>query len=221
MRFFIFSLLVFSLFSCGRKRVITSQGQIVLNNRNIHWEIFTEHDTCFKYLSDNGNIIAIAYAAGMPDMQDSTFSEKDFSLDGKLIEQKTFLAGKPEGQWTAYYPNGKKKSISKTNNGTLLEYRAWYDNGQAQVNGTRLDNGKMQRTEFFRNGKTSESFETDSAGTGFCTVYFMNGKKNAEGDLFNFSPVGLWKRYDSLGNPLHDTLFRAVHLTIPTQPGKK
>jgi len=33
--------------------------------------------------------------------------------------------------------------------------------------------------------------------------------------------VGIWKRYDSLGSNLHDTLFKATHLNIPIDPGKK
>lgn len=178
----------------------------MLNNKKVRWEVFTENDTCFKYFYDNGNIVAIANAANAADLKDSTFSEKDFSLTGKLIQLKSFLHGKPEGEWTSFYPNGKKKSVSKTRNGLLLEYQAWYDNGQVQVNGTRLDNGKMQRREFFKNGNTSQAFEVDSAGTGYCSYYFMNGKKREEGNLYNFSPIGIWKRFDSLGNAKRDTL---------------
>jgi len=206
MRLLIFSTVVLFLFSCGRKRVITERGTILLNNKNLRWEIFTERDTCFKYFYENERVVAIAASVDSSDLHDSTFYEKDFAADGKVIQLKSFRFGKPDGEWTSFYPNGKKKSVSLTRNGTLVSYRAWYDNGQAQVNGMRQDNGKMQRNEFFKNGTKSQEFEMDSLGAGYCTSYFMNGKKREEGNLYNFSPIGIWKRYDSLGNKRGDTL---------------
>src|ERR1041385_4894954 len=108
----ILTLIPIGLISCGRKRVITSQGDEMAGNRKIHWEIYSERDTTFKIISDNGRIISQIFSNTEAELKDSTFSEKDFDAAGKLIQLKTFLNGKPDGEWTSYYSNGKKKSVS-------------------------------------------------------------------------------------------------------------
>ncbi len=180
---------------------------MIFNEKKVHWEIFEEHDTCFKIISNNTILVAILSAPTESHLKDSTFSETDYFPNGTVFQIKSFLHRKPDGEWTSFYPNGKKKSVSKTQNGVLMEYRAWYDNGQAQVNGSRMDGGRMKRREFFKNGRTSQEFDTDSIGNGTCISFFNNGKKQAEGNLFKFSPVGIWKRYDSLGKRLNDSLY--------------
>ena len=205
--------------ACSRKRVITSQGDLMDGNKKIHWEIYTERDTTFKIISQDGRIISQIFSDTEAELKDSTFSEKDFGIDGKLIQIRTFLNGKPDGEWTSYYSNGKKKSVSITKDGNLFEYRSWYDNGKPQVNGKRLDNGRMERTEFFKTGNISQKFDVDSAGNGYCTSFFVNGRKSQEGNVGNYSPIGIWKRYDSMGNPMHDTLLG--FLRIEPDPRKK
>lgn len=206
-KYFLQAIILILIISCGKKRVITSQGNMILNEKQVHWEIFEEHDTCFKVITASSAIVAILSAPTESHLKDSSFSETDYFANGNILQVKSYLHGKPDGEWTIYYPNKKKKSLSKTKNGVLYEYRAWYENGQTQVNGSRTDAGRMKRREFFKNGKTSQEFDTDSLGNGTCISFFANGKKESEGNLFRFSPVGIWKRYDSLGKAMSDSLY--------------
>ncbi len=195
------------LISCGKKRVITSQGEMIYNEKTVQWEIFEEHDTCFKVITDNSILVAILSAPTESHLKDSTFFEKIYFPNGAIAQTKSYLHRKPDGEWTSWYSASKKKAVSKTANGVLIEFRSWYENGKPKVTGRRGEDGRMTRREFFINGKPHQVFDTDSLGNGTCMSFFMTGKKEAEGNIYKFSPVGVWKRYDSLGKPQTDTLY--------------
>lgn len=210
MKKLLFVLLVFSAFSCGKKRNITAQGETLMDGRRIQWETYTERDSFFKTYTENGKLLSITAAPSEKVYNDSTFSEKDFAPEGQLIQVKSFRKGRPDKEWISYYADGKKKSYSLTQNGVLMKYSAWYADGKTQVEAMRQPDGKMERKEYLGNGNLIQEFQTDSLGNGHCSTYYMNGTKSGEGELYRFTPIGFWKRFDTLGNPQPDTLIGVI-----------
>lgn len=207
--FFILPVLLL-VFSCERKRESVSSGIFKdQNGIDLHFEIYTERDSFFRSISDprNGQLYSIQRAATLAEIEDSSFTETVFSPGRKIIQLKSFLLARPAGEWHVWNEQGVKTSYTRIQNGRAIEYRSWFDDGKLRVEGKVDDSDSLARSEYFSNGNPDRIFRVDSLGNGNCRVYFLNGKPREEGALRFYGPSGTWKRFDSLGNALADTVY--------------
>ncbi len=200
--------------SCSRKkpvadtrRVLHAEGDINVDGEIVHWQAYAERDSFFRSFTLDKKMNAMILAKSQAEMDDSTFTRRDYSQDGKLVAVKSWRGGVAHGEWTSYHPNGNRASHSVISNGVLQSYTAWYASGKVQVDGKRLPDGTMERTEFFETGKPGQEFKTDTLGNGSGKYWWRNGNLREEGGLLRFAPQGRWKRYDTLGKPLPDTIY--------------
>jgi antitoxin component YwqK of YwqJK toxin-antitoxin module len=200
--------------SCSRKkavpderRVLHAEGDINVDGDIVHWQAYAERDSFFKSFTLDKKMNAMILAKSQAEMNDSTFTRRDYSPGGKLVAVKSWRSGVPHGEWFSYHANGMPASHSVLDNGMLLSYSAWYASGKTQVEGKRNADGTMARTEYFENGNPGQEFQTDTLGNGTGKYWWRNGRPREEGGLLRFSPQGRWKRYDTLGQPLPDTIY--------------
>lgn len=206
--FFILPLMLLFAASCERRQQVLHEGSSVLDDSTVvQWKEFLDHDTFVREVRSQGKIILIAKAMNEKEFRDSTFTETSYFPNGKPLALRSFSHGKQSGNWKSWYENGTLKSSSLVTNGVLRDYVSYYDDGSIAVTGSRLPDGTMSRTERWRNGNLKEEFTTDSTGKGNCVNYHMNGRKSAEGKLFNFTPDSVWHRWDTLGVSLPDTSY--------------
>jgi antitoxin component YwqK of YwqJK toxin-antitoxin module len=207
MRYLSVLFLLLLLLACEKRKQIINKGETVIDGQPAHFEEFLQNDSFYHIVTIPGKGYAHLVAASEKDFRDSTFSEKIFVKSGRLVQQKNFRSGTPHGEWTNWSDNGQTLSWTRIVDGLAHEYKAWYPDGQLRVEGKRLQNGSMVRTEYFPGGKPSQEFRVDSAGNGSCMIYFPSGKLREMGNLSNYAPTGSWKRFDSLSQPLPDTLY--------------
>ncbi|MBI3511782.1 MAG: hypothetical protein HY064_14065 [Bacteroidetes bacterium] len=196
------------VFSCGKKKHIISQGTTEYLGEKWKQEYYTDHDSAFeeyRYI-ENGQLFMFKKAASEKEMNDSTYSSVFWYRTMKVMETRSYEKKIPTDTWMDYYRSGKKRSQQKFENGKLITLTQWYENGNTDIESHSAPDGKMVRNEFFENGNPEQQLNIDSIGNGTCANFFSNGKKQSEGNVVNKSAIGIWHRWDSLGNSLPDTL---------------
>jgi antitoxin component YwqK of YwqJK toxin-antitoxin module len=204
------SVLIFFLIiqtSCGEKKQVKNRGETTLNGDSLDFMEYTRNDSFFRASTIKGKGRLIQAAKDEKSLRDSTFSERLYLLNGRLVQEKAFLNGIPEGIWTTYSDNGQMLSLTDIKNGKAVNYSAWFPDGKLRVMARTNVDGSMSRYEYYENGAPFQSFEVDSLGIGPCTTYYANHQPREIGRLLNFKPFGYWKRFDSTGRKLEDTLF--------------
>lgn len=212
MRKFLLPIIVLLLFfSCGKKKEIIASGRIEEGGSDYStWEEFIDKDSAFVVYRDgsSGIIYMRKKAKSLAELRDSTYSsEFYYTPSGKLLSIDYFRDKKHIGESLSFYESGKKKSSAFFLNGVRGNYETWYENGNLMVKGELLPDGTFRHREYYENGSPKKEMISDKNGKGSCTYYFMNGKIRENGALMDFEPSGIWKIYDSLGNPRQDTLF--------------
>ncbi|HEU4719634.1 MAG TPA: hypothetical protein VFU15_17440 [Bacteroidia bacterium] len=194
--------------SCGKRRKVIGGGTLYFPQTGKEtWLLYLENDSCYEAFYSGNTLVRIISAKTKEEMEDSTYLERCYFPDGKLLLTKQFIHRVPEGEWTTYYDTGKQKSWKVIRHGVPLHYKDWFEDGRLSVEGIRDPNGNLDRKQYYYNGNMDQEFTTDSLGNGHCKAYHKNGKIETEGQLNYFSPFGLWKRWDSLGNPRTDTVY--------------
>ncbi|HET6991038.1 MAG TPA: hypothetical protein VFJ43_06930 [Bacteroidia bacterium] len=213
MRNFFFLLLIpFLIISCGKKRKILAQGTESWPQDSVEFatQLYLDHDSAFYTWTDKstGRLFLIEKSASLQDLKDSTYSAFYYHENGNLMKVKSYDKKIP-GNGMEYYPDKKKKSESRFQNGNLVEYTSWWETGKVNIETKYLEGGKIIHNEYFENGNSAQQLEVDSLWSGTCVNFYENGKKKGEGTIFHKNPSGIWKMYDSLGNPKQDTFFLA------------
>jgi antitoxin component YwqK of YwqJK toxin-antitoxin module len=204
LRNFLLLFILLELLSCGKRKQIIDGGTL----NGMRWEMYLDNDSCYRAWYNGNIVVKMDVAPTEKDMRDSTFVEKGFYATGRPEELKHFLHGKDHGEWKTWFDTGELQTRSVSENGALVEYVSYYRNGHARVEGTSHPGKPAVRTEYFENGNPDQEFVLDSVGHGHCKKYFPNGKLKTEGDVYYYSQAtGFWKRWDSLGNALTDTLY--------------
>lgn len=199
---------VVSVVGCERRQQVIAEGDFTdADSAVYHWKEYMHLDSFIREVTLQGKIVSIAKSKTQEEFRDSTFSETDFYINGKQKATRTFVSGKQEGVWKSWYEDGKTKSASVVDGGTLRDYLSYYDDGSIAVTASKAPDGTMSRTERWRNGNLKEEFLTDSLGNGRCKNYHPNGMKSDSGALFRFAPSDIWMRWDSLGNQRSDTTY--------------
>ncbi len=130
---------------------------------------------------------------------------KAYTYYGALKQEKTFVDGKLQGPYAAYFNTGKSHKEFETNyvdgeiDGEFIEY---YSNGEVYsiMNYKKgIQEGKEIR--YARNGKKSFEVEVvDNLAHGTYTTYHLNGQIQEQGQIEEGNAVGNWKNYDSDGS---------------------
>lgn len=200
--------LLLAFVSCGkRKKVIATEQSVGPDGGTYIVSTYSEHDSLFRETRSAGRLVSLLRCASEAELDDSTFTQTDFFPDHKPQAFRYYVHGKPNGTWTSWFQNGKKESVSNLHNGIVIEFWSYYDNGTIKATSQRAADGTLNRTEHFPDGKTKNIFAADSAGNGVYEAYYENGKMETTGKLFQFSPGGIWKRFDTAGKALGDTLY--------------
>jgi antitoxin component YwqK of YwqJK toxin-antitoxin module len=202
-------LILLLMSSCERRQQIIAEGEFAneTDSAIYRYKEYIFRDTFYREVSFKGVLVTKTMSILQQAYVDSTFSETDFYPNGNQKATRNFIAGKQQGVWGSWYEDGKIKSKSVVDAGLLRDYLSYYENGSIAVTASRAADGKMSRTDRWRNGNLKEEFITDSLGNGNCTNYYPNGRKQQEGALFRFTPSGNWHRWDSLGKPIADTSY--------------
>ncbi len=97
---------------------------------------------------------------------------------GRLIESRHFLAGQPDGESWAYWPQGGKRSLLIYANGKPVSMFKWHPNGKPMANGV-FENGHRagEWKDWWENGALKEvSHFLDGALHGERSFYDEQGK---------------------------------------------
>lgn len=92
-------------------------------------------------------------------------TEKLYDLNGKL------------GQYSAFFTNGKYKSITNYNAGKISTKSEYISNGYKSKYTKYHTNGKAKSITTYKSGKTTGAYTYDSKGRKIGSVTYKNGKK--------------------------------------------
>lgn len=115
---------------------------------------------------------------------------------GKIIAEGIFTdAGKKEGLWKEYYPDGKMKATGTYADDIKTgEWKFYYPNGQLEQTGS-YKAGKLEGewNWFYSSGKPlRKEFFIDGLADGMLTEYDEDGNIITEGDYIEGKKEGLW-----------------------------
>jgi antitoxin component YwqK of YwqJK toxin-antitoxin module len=110
--------------------------------------------------------------------------------------------GKPVGDWTWWYEDGKAQRATHYEDGVLDgPFLEWYANGTKKIEGTHVG-GKLSgpATEWYENGqKKNESTYVDGKASGTAKEWHENGKLYTEGEMVAGQKTGTWTTYHPTG----------------------
>ncbi|CAN5891720.1 hypothetical protein BH11BAC7_BH11BAC7_06680 [soil metagenome] len=212
MRKFFLPILIFLIItSCGKKKTVIAYGTESWPEEGIEFltELYVDHDSAFISWTNKktGRVLYLGKAASMQDLKDSTFTRNYFYDSGKLHTIEPFRNKKMDGEVLSFYKSGKKKSRVTFSDGIKGNYETWYESGKLMIKGELLPDSTFSHKEYYENGVLQKEMITDKTGKGSFSSYSGNGKIYESGALLNFERSGIWKIFDSLGNPRRDTLF--------------
>ena len=104
----------------------------------------------------------------------------DLFKNGKVACEGHFIRGRKNGIWTYYLANGNVKAVGSYWEDVVVGDWCWY-----------RENGELMQT-----GSFSQAGEKHGR---WCR-YHPNGKLMDEGDFERGKKVGVWAKYDELGN---------------------
>lgn len=200
--------LLLLLLGCERKReILFTENGTGPDGNPVTISTYAERDSVFRETVSGRRRISLIRCKSENDLADSNFTQVDYYPSGGLQAFRRYSSGRQDGTWTSWYASGKKRSVSQLRNGIVIAFWSYYDDGTIEAASSRDSLGMINRTEHFRDGKTKTVFSTDSTGNGVYEEYFPNGKIKTSGHLMQFTPGGIWKRFDSAGQALPDTLY--------------
>ncbi|HLG04139.1 MAG TPA: hypothetical protein VI731_11125 [Bacteroidia bacterium] len=204
-------IILVELLACSEKKQPLHKGESIIAGVKGHWEEFTQNDSFFRVTTIPGKGFYRQAAGDEKLFRDSTFIEKWFLKNGRMVQIKSFEGGVPHGEWKVWADDGQILSRTVINKGIAIDYESWHTNGSLRAKGKVQPDGTMIREEYYPGGVINQTFTVDSLGNGTFQGYFPNRQLKEKGRLISFEPIGIWIRLDSLGNKLSDTLY-----TFPT-----
>ncbi len=126
---------------------------------------------------------------------------KYFNKIGILIAEGEYSLGSETGQWFYYYDGGQLKSVGSYFLG--FEQGTWglfYDNKQLTQE-EYWSNGRLMNVGDYFNFDGSKTLNkgTISGGNGTRITYYINERKESEGNYKNGKPEGKWSYYHENG----------------------
>ena len=126
---------------------------------------------------------------------------KYFNKIGILVAEGEYSLGLENGQWVYYYDGGQLKSVGSYNIG--FENGIWglfYDNKQLTQEEI-WDNGRLMNISEYKSYDGSENLNkgTLKDGDGTRITYYVNGKKESEGNYVAGKAAGTWLFYHENG----------------------
>ena len=118
----------------------------------------------------------LTYAEGAAEPFTGTWEKRD--KGGTLARSESYKAGKPHGDHSRYYPDGKPRKIETFSEGEKVRERRWFENGNLEID-AEMKNGVAygKHTRWFEDG--SLRFE----------AIFVEGLK-WQGRVRDFKPDG-------------------------------
>ena len=121
----------------------------------------------------------------------------------KIFQEGSYLNGKKEGLWTAYYSNEHKKSEISYIQGEKRGYaKTYFENGNTAEEGTWLaDKWVGKYKSYYKNGKLTYSWNYNDKGTrsGYQEYFYKNGKIKITGEWEDGKEKGIIREYYSSG----------------------
>ena len=170
------TLIFFGILSCGEKKMEDEVFEILESSEEINDLVIQEKNPKIS-ISEDGLEFKKKIAG--------TDTEESLGVNdsGEIVYKGGFKNGKPEGEWTTFFSDGKPRwkgiKIDGLNHGT---YSMWYPSGRKKMDGS-----------FWKGEKDGNEIS-----------WHLNGMKWHQRFFSKGTPVGLWKTWDDQGKLLSE-----------------
>jgi len=169
-------LLVLGLFSCGEKKMEDEVFEILEKSEENNDSVIQEKNLKISISNDG-----LEFKKKI----DGTDSEESVGINdsGDIVYKGGFKNGKPEGEWTTFFADGKPRWKGTKRDGfNHGPFSMWYPSGRKKMDGS------------FSKG----------AKDGSENSWHLNGMKWHQRFFSQGTPVGLWKTWDDQGKLLSE-----------------
>lgn len=149
-----------------------------------------------EFLDENGEVVSVQ--GELPNGL-----VKQYGIDGKLVAENNYNAGKLEGVTKTFYPDGKTVATVKNYRNGVLEGKVfeYYENGNKKTEASYKEgilNGTLKKYSMAETLISSAQY-SDGKLDGLYKEYFVTGKPKKEIEYYNGLKEGFCREYSSDG----------------------
>ena len=170
------TLIVLGIFSCGEKKMEDEVFEILEDGEE-------NNDSALQ--EKNPKIAISEDGLEFKKKIDGTDTEESVGVNesGEIVYKGGFKNGKPEGEWTTFFADGKPRWKGTKRDGLNHgPFSMWYPSGRKKMDGS-FSKGEKDGSEI---------------------SWHLNGMKWHQRFFSQGTPVGLWKTWDDQGNLLSE-----------------